>query len=140
MVTDECIKYKYRRIDKMNNKKSKVSVFFKDRRTVEKECEVWANKIVKSYKPALVVFLAKSGFLFANVFERVCDCPIVDISISRPNNKKMDLIKRIVPFVPQVVLASYLRMKVTRDGYDEESERYVIDNNRFVFTVTGTNV
>lgn len=42
----------------------------------------------------------------------------------------MDLIKRIVPFVPQVVLASYLRMKVTRDGYDEESERYVIDNNR----------
>ena len=50
----------------------------------------------------------------------------------------MDLIKRIVPFVPQVVLASYLRMKVTRDGYDEESERYVIDNNRFVFTVTGS--
>ena len=71
MVTDECIKYKYRRIDKMNNKKSKVSVFFKDRRTVEKECEVWANKIVKSYKPDSVVFFAKSGFLFANVFGRV---------------------------------------------------------------------
>ena len=43
----------------MNNKKSKVSVFFKDRRTVEKECEVWANKIVKSYKPDLVVFWLK---------------------------------------------------------------------------------
>ena len=63
-LLDGRMKYKYQRTDKMNNKMSKICVYFKDRQTVEKECEVWANKIVKSYKPDLIVFLAKSGFLF----------------------------------------------------------------------------
>lgn len=107
-----------------------IGVDFKNRKEVEDDVLEWGYEIRKTYEPDLIIFIAKSGFIFGRVLADYFGCDLVDIVISRPSNRKMDLIKKIVPIAPRPMLAFYLRHKVTKKGYDECDERYITNNER----------
>jgi hypoxanthine phosphoribosyltransferase len=108
----------------------KINTFFRTKKEVEDECRDWAKEIKANYSPDLIVFIAKSGFLFGRVLGDNLECDIVDVSISRPHNGRLDIIKKYVPNIPKWMLAYYLTKKVSRATYANEGKRMVSSNER----------
>lgn len=111
--------------------KNKIVTFFKTKEEIEKDCLKWAADIEKTYKPDIIVFIAKSGFLFAKPLAEYFKCEMVDIVASRPDNTRKDTIKRIVPYMPNFLLAFLLKRRVSNPKYHEFSERIVKSTSRF---------
>lgn len=100
----------------------KIKVFAKSKLEIEGDCKIWAEEIGKYYKPDLIVFIAKSGFLFAKPMAEYFGCPMVDISVSRPGNDGKDTIKKFIPRLPQWLLFMFLKSKASY-GYQEKNSR-----------------
>ena len=109
--------------------KTELTVDFKKRQEVEQDCKLWAEQIRKEYKPDIVLFIAKSGYIFGSVLSNEFDCPLIYVTVSRPNNKKMDVIKRFFPKVPRNFLSYYLKKKVSNKNYPQKTERFIQKNN-----------
>lgn len=111
---------------------NKINVIYKDRKTIENECFDWANDIGTNYKPDIVVFIAKSGFLFARPIATFFGCPIVDITISRPGNNKKNILKKILPWLPRFVIGNMLKMKINYLYNDRNNEREAVVGRKFL--------
>jgi hypoxanthine phosphoribosyltransferase len=83
------------------------------------------------YKPDLIVFIAKSGFLFARPLSEHFHCPIVDVIASREDNKAKDFLKKLIPWMPKYLLAILLKRRVSKSNYHEKSNRIVKGTSRF---------
>ncbi len=110
---------------------NKIRVFARNKAEIEADCLKWAKKIEKDFRPELVVFIAKSGFLFAKPLAEYFDCPMVDITVSRPGNGGKDAIRKLVPKMPQKLLFALLRSKANYGYQEENSEREVHTGERF---------
>ena len=91
---------------------TKINVTFKDKSQVQKDCRAWAREIRESYLPDAIVFVAKSGFLFAETMADELGVPMADISASRPGNDNKDRIVKAVPKMPRFLLAFLLKSKM----------------------------
>ena len=108
-----------------------IDVFAKSKSEVEADCRIWAEEIGKEYSPDLIVFIAKSGFLFAKPMAEYFNCPMVDISVSRPGNDKKDVIRKFIPKIPQRLLFLLLKSKANYSYNEENSDREVKLSERF---------
>lgn len=101
----------------------RIRVFFRPMATIQNDCRLWAKNIAESYRPNLVVFLAKSGFLFAEPMADEFDCPMVDIAVSRPDNGAKDAIREKTPWIPKWLLALALSSKAGYMKHEHDGER-----------------
>ena len=101
----------------------RVKVFFRPMATIQNDCRLWAQSIADSYHPDLVVFLAKSGFLFAQPMAEEFGCPMVDIAVSRPDNGAKDAIREKTPWAPKWLLALALSSKAGYMKHERDGER-----------------
>lgn len=113
------------------HREDKIRVFAKNRYEVEQDCKKWAKRIGKEYKPDLIVFIAKSGFLFAKPMAEVFGCEMVDIRVSRPGNDGKDKVRKLVPKMPQWLLFALLKSKAAYGYQESNSEREVETGERF---------
>lgn len=109
----------------------KIKVFEKSRSEIEADCRIWAEEIGREYKPDLIVFIAKSGFLFAKPIAEFFNCPMADISVSRPGNSGKDTIKKWIPRVPQWLLFLLLKSKAMYGYQEKNNKREVKLSERF---------
>ncbi len=113
------------------HKEGEIKVFAKSKYEVEQDSKKWAKRIGKEYKPDLIVFIAKSGFLFAKPMAEVFGCKMVDIRVSRPGNDGKDKIRKLVPKMPQWLLFALLKSKAAYGYQESNSEREVETGERF---------
>ena len=109
---------------------SKIDVTFKSRAEVQSECRQWAKDISESYPVDAIVFVAKSGFLFAEAMADELGVPMADISASRPGNDNKDRIVKAVPKMPRFLLAFLLKSKMQISYNKGNSERNVVVSDR----------
>lgn len=109
----------------------KIDVFAKSMSEVEVDCIEWAKEIEKKYRPDLIVFIAKSGFLFAKPLSEYFGCPMVDISVSRPGSNRKDIMRRFIPRIPQWLLFEFLRSKSNYSYQNSNKDRKVLLSDRF---------
>ena len=96
---------------------------------VQEDCTKWAAEIAQSFRPDIVVFIAKSGFLFAEPIAQYFGCTMADVTVKRPGDKARDSLKKIFRFVPKFVWSAYVRMSL---GYnDKHTERLFIPGRKF---------
>ena len=100
-----------------------IKAYFRNSQEIEADCLEWAKEIKRQYEPDLIIFIAKSGFLFAKPLADYFDCELIDVRISRPSNKKYDFIKKCIPIVPKFLISRYLISKVSKKGYSEKKDR-----------------
>ena len=110
---------------------NKIRVFSRTRSEIDRDCQKWAEKIGLEYRPDLIVFIAKSGFLFAEPMADHFGCPMVDISVSRPGNDGKDTIRKLIPRMPQKLLFALLSSKATYGYQETNSEREVKISERY---------
>lgn len=108
-----------------------IDVQFSSAFEVQIDCVSWALEIAKSYIPDLVVFVAKSGFLFAQPLAECFDCEMIDVVVSRPSNGKKDAIAKMIPWLPRPILAMALKSKALYGYHDSNSHRDLILTGRF---------
>lgn len=104
---------------------SGMRVFFHRRLIVQNDCRLWARSIASEWRPDIVVFLAKSGFLFAEPIADELGCPLVEVCASRPDNGAKDAVRDRVAWLPRWALALALSAKSGYVRHERDSRRDV---------------
>jgi len=103
----------------------KVDVCSRSRHEVERDCKAWAKEIKRSYSPDLIVFIAKSGYLFANEMRGVFDCDMESIYASRPASGNKDKLKGIINKVPEKIVLKIISSPLMYKFNERNKERNV---------------
>lgn len=111
--------------------KVKIQVSFHSMKAVQLDCRLWASTIKKTFLPEAVIFLEKSGFLFAKPMTEEFACPMYSLSVGRPGNDAKDSIREKVPYVPKFMLALALKSKAMYGYNEDNAERKIEVNDRF---------
>ena len=109
---------------------SRIKVTFSSRKEVQEDCRKWAGEIASEFPADAIVFVAKSGFLFAEAMAEELNVPMADISASRPGNDSKDRIVKAVPKMPRFLLAFLLKSKMQISYNKGNSERNVVVSDR----------
>lgn len=109
----------------------KIKVFAKNKSEIEDDCKIWAKEIGKEYWPDIIVFIAKSGFLFAKPMAEYFGCPMVDISVSRPGNNGKDIVRKFIHRLPQWLLFALLRSNASYSYQEKNNQREIRISERF---------
>lgn len=112
-------------------KAPKIKVIWKDSSEVAKDCAAWAQDIRQVFQPDAIVFLEKSGWIFAKPLAEALNCLVYSLRVSRPGNDVKDDIKKKVPWVPKFALALVLSSKAMYGYNEENSEREVTEDACF---------
>lgn len=112
------------------NAMNRVRVFFRPKATIQNDCRLWARRIGESYAPDLVVFLAKSGYLFARPIADELGLPLAEVSVSRPDNGMKDAIRRRTPWLPRWLLALALGSGAGYKAHEEHPNREMVVSER----------
>ena len=87
----------------------KPTIHIENMSTIQEDCKRWAEEIKKSYHPDLIIFIAKSGFLFAKPMAEIFGCNMADIVVERPGNNSKNRLQKIIDVLPMSVIAGVLR-------------------------------
>lgn len=105
--------------------KQNITILEKSMSAVQADCTCWAKSIGKIYKPDLIIFIAKSGFLFAEPLSEFFQCPMVEITASRPSNGTKDKFLKIKALIPDVIIRAVLKSRFNYLYHEKKSDRYM---------------
>lgn len=111
--------------------KVKVRVSFWPMEQVQSDCLLWAEEIKRDFQPDAIVFLEKSGFLFAKPLSEALGCPMYSVKVARPDSGAKDAVRERVPWAPRWLMALALSSRALYGYNDENSERELEANSRF---------
>lgn len=103
----------------------KIKKSISKRLDIEEDCKLWASEIKKSYCPELIVFVAKSGYIFAKPMAEVFGCEMVDIVASRPKTNAKDKSKGLIKKIPASIVLSIISSPFMYKLNEKKSERNV---------------
>lgn len=92
---------------------------------VQRDCREWAKKISEEFHPDLIIFIAKSGYLFAAPMAEYFECDMAEIIVSRPSNRGKDRIRKYIPTIPKSILFWLLKSKFTYAYHNKNDKREV---------------
>lgn len=113
----------------MNSKK--IKVIHKTGNEVQADCRLWAREIADSYRPDLVIFIAKSGYLFAKPMCEVFRCEMVDLLVERPGSGAKDKLKSIMSFLPQEAIDKILSSRMMYTFNEKKEDRSITETDSF---------
>ncbi len=93
--------------------------------SITSDCRRWAEEIGKTYQPDLVVFIAKSGFLFAKPIAEYFGCEMADILVGRPAGRVKDRLKTVIRLMPEKAVMKILKMPLMYKFNEKKGKRDV---------------
>ncbi len=102
------------------------------REDVEKDCIEWAKEIASVYQPDLLIFIAKSGFLFAKPMVSVFGCQMAEIAASRPQSAAKDRAGGIIRHIPEKIILTILSSPFMYWFHEHKRERKIKVPGRLV--------
>ena len=99
---------------------------------VEKDCKLWASEIANEYIPDLIIFVAKSGYLFAKPMVEIFNCPMVDICAIRPHNSVKDKGSNLIELIPQKIILTILSSPLMYKYNEIKKRRDIIITKKFL--------
>ena len=92
---------------------------------LEEQCNKWVSDISNDYKPELIVFVAKAGYIIGKTFAEYYDVDLIGIAAERNGGGIKSSLGKIMKHIPNFVrnLAIYIEL---RSGiHNKKSERNV---------------
>lgn len=108
-----------------------IDVNSKTMESVTADCKEWAGDISKTFTPDLIVFIAKSGFLFAKPMAEYFQCEEVDIIASRPASKVKNKLKNVVRWIPENIVLKILKSSYMYQFNGNNEERKIEISDRY---------
>lgn len=97
----------------------------KSAREIQADCAAWAKEIGKDYSPDLIIFIAKSGFLFAKPLAGYFHCDMADLVALRPASNGKDRLKHVIKLIPQKILLAILSSPMMYRFNEKKSTRNI---------------
>lgn len=95
------------------------------RKDIEEQCKDWAKEIQKSYKPDLIVYVAKAGYLIGREMKNVFNVPLVGISATREGNDLKEVVGPFVSKLPNFVRNILISLELKSDTHSKNTERKI---------------
>ena len=109
----------------------KIAVCSKSMEEIRVDCEKWAKEIKRDYKPDLIIFIAKSGFLFAEPMAKVMGCDLADILAFREASEKKDKLKKIIRLAPEKLVLQIIKSPLMYRFNERKTKRNVCITKKF---------
>lgn len=103
----------------------------KSAQEIQIDCLAWAKEIEKDFSPDLIVFVAKSGFLFAKPLAEYFRCDMVDLVASRSASKGKDFLKPVIKLIPSKLLLFLLSSPMMYRFNEKKSSRNIMVTDRY---------
>lgn len=98
---------------------------------VQEDARKWAQEIKKEFHPDLLIFVAKSGFLFAKPMAEVFQCRMADIAAQRPASRVKDKMKKVIRFIPESMVSAILRSPAMYRFHGRQTQRNIEITKRY---------
>lgn len=108
-----------------------ITVIHKSGKDVQADCLEWADEIKKMYQPDLIIFIAKSGFLFAEPLSQKMKCPMADLVAERPANESKNKLKPIINRLPDSLIDIILSSPLMYRFNEKKVDRIVKETKSF---------
>lgn len=111
-------------------KHPKITVEEKSWDEIKADCREWAKEIQKEYQPDLIVFIAKSGFAFAQPMNEVFQCDMADIIASRPATGAKDVLRPIIERMPKKLVYGIISSPISYWFHGKNDNREIVVTHR----------
>lgn len=108
-----------------------MKTFSRTSEEIKSDCTAWAAEIKKTYEPQLIVFMAKSGYLFARPLAEYFHCDMADLVASRPASNGKDFLKPIIKLIPEKMLLTLLSSPMMYRFNEKKSTRNITVTERY---------
>ena len=88
-------------------------------------CKTWAQDIGKDFKPDLVVFIAKSGYIIADEFSKSFGVPMDEVVASRSGGNLRKLVAPVFRLLPLKIRNLIVGAKIMYFVNDKKTERNI---------------
>lgn len=93
-------------------------------KNLENECLIWTKEINKEYKPELVIYVAKAGYLIGKVMSDVFNVPLIGINSERKGNGLKSILQPILKLIPTKVRFWLIKMELKSNIHKKDTERH----------------
>lgn len=98
---------------------------------VREESKRLANKIEGSYKPDLVIFIAKGSYYIGDEISKYFKIPLFEIFAVREKNKLKEIISPILKIIPKSIKKQLREMEVNSGIHNKNINRKVYMDEKF---------
>ncbi len=92
---------------------------------LRKECNEWAKEIEKTYKPDVIIYIAKAGYIIAYEFNEIFSGTLYGISAVRKGNSIKEFVAPIFRKLPNKVRNLIIGAELKSDFHKDNSERKI---------------
>lgn len=92
---------------------------------LENECILWAKDIKRSFKPDLIIYVAKAGYLIGKEMSREFDVPLISINAERKGNSIKTYFQPILKYIPNRLRYILVKLELKSDIHKKSSERNI---------------
>lgn len=95
-------------------------------RNLRSECKKWAKVIDQDYQPDAIVFVAKAGFLIAEILSEEMNVPMFGVeTVREKGNKIKNIVAPIIRLLPNVVRNLFIMIELASGIHSNNSRRNV---------------
>lgn len=98
---------------------------------IQRDCREWAEEIANGFRPDLIIFIAKSGYLFAEPMSQYFHCSMADIVAKRPASAEKDKLRRIIRLIPEKIILRTISSALMYKFNEKKQERFVETSIRY---------
>lgn len=103
----------------------KIKIMSLPMKAVQKDCREWAGEIAKKETFDLIIFIAKSGYLFAEPMAAYFGCPMAGITAKRPASGAKDNLKGIIRLIPEKLVLKIISSPFMYRFHEKKRERVI---------------
>jgi len=92
---------------------------------VEKTSREWAENVFKEYRPDLIIYLARAGYIFAKPMAESIDVPLLGVGAVRSGNGFKEKIAPIMVYCPRLVKNAIAALEIKLGVHKRKTERKV---------------
>lgn len=92
---------------------------------LEKKCYKWARDIKKEFRPDIVIYVAKAGYLIGKVFSKVFHSPLIGIQAVRNGNKLKLVLRPVLRLIPNFIRNWIILKELKSNIHNKNSDRNI---------------
>lgn len=92
----------------------------------EKKCKEWAKEVKKEYKPDIIVYVAKAGYLIAQSMNDILNAELVGIDAAREGNLLKEIASPILSILPNFIKNFLRKLELKSNIHNKKNNRSII--------------
>lgn len=94
-------------------------------RELEKECRNWAKDLSELYRPDIVIYVAKGGYIIGREMSKIFGVPLIGIEAIRKGNSIKALLRPLIKYIPSKLRFFLIKLELSSNIHKKHVERNI---------------